>query len=413
MKILYISFDPPYFPGGTGGETRHYHLVRELAGHHEFHYVGPHFEGERLRILEQFFCKLFMPAPRTFIERVCAFAVKHLDFKYPKLVQQYEWLRMTLMPLIHEALATEHYDLIHVEHTNIAHWLHELDSKVPKILSSENVKTIIWQRYYANAKGFERRQFYRDFCRFREYESTYLRDYDCVTAVSEKDRDTFREFTQDSVPLLVVPNGCDTDYFQPMEPVSDRFELVFTGTMYYRPNVEAMLYFCREIFPKILTHERRCRLKIVGNNPPPEVKALEKQGNIEVTGFVPDTRPYMASASVVIVPLLSGSGTRLKILEAMAMGKAVVATTVGAEGIEYVNGQDIVIADEPESFAENVVALLADGSKREMLGKCARLLAEQKYSWRASAVELEKAYRFVAGQTSCVMAEAQKVREDS
>ena len=395
MKILYISFDPPYFPGGTGGETRQYHLVREMAKHHEFHYVGPRYEGIRLQMLEQFFRKLIMPAPRTFVVRVYSFIVKRLDFKYPKLVQQYEWLRMTLMPLIREALVSEQYDLIHVEHTNIAHWLHELDSKVPKILSSENVKTVIWERYYQHTKGYERRRFYRDYCRFRRYESTYLRDYDCVIAVSEKDRDTFREFTQDSVPLLVVPNGCDTDYFQQTEPVSDQFELVFTGTMQYRPNVEAMLFFCREIYPIILAKVPRCRLKIVGNKPPPEVKALEKLGDIEVTGFVDDVRPYMASAAVVVVPLLSGSGTRLKILEAMAMGKAVVTTTVGAEGIDYTYGSDIIIADDPVSFAENVVALLADSPKRKMLGKNARELAEQKYSWQASAVSLEKAYRFV------------------
>jgi polysaccharide biosynthesis protein PslH len=412
MKILYISFDPPYFPGGTGGETRQYHLVRELAAHHEFHYVGPRFEGERLRILEQFFRKLIMPAPRTFVVRVCSFIVKRLDFRYPKLVQQYEWLRISLMPLIRAALATEHYDLIHVEHTNIAHWLHELDSKVPKILSSENVKTIIWERYYQHAKGLERRRFYRDFLRFQEYESTYLRDYDCVIAVSEKDRDTFREFTKDSVPLLVVPNGCDTDYFQPTVPVSDQFELVFTGTMQYRPNAEAMLYFCRDIFPIILAHVPLCKLKIVGNKPPPEVKALEKLGNTEVTGFVDDVRPYMASAAVVVVPLLSGSGTRLKILEAMAMGKAVVATTVGAEGIDYVNGRDIVIADEPENFAEKVVALLADEAKREMLGKSARRLVEQKYSWQTSAFHLEQVYRFVTEKSARKVSDMNLRRND-
>lgn len=400
MKVLYISFDPPYFPGGTGGETRQYHLVRELVAHHELHYVGPRYEGVHLQILEQFFSKLIMPLPRTFIERVSGFVVKRLNFRYPKLVQQYERLRMTLMPLIREALATEHYDLIHVEHTNIAHWLHELDSEVPKILSSENVKTIIWERYYQHAKGFERRRFYHDYLRFKQYESTYLRDYDCVIAVSEKDRDTFRGFTQDSVPLLVVPNGCDTDYFRPTEPVSAPFELVFTGTMQYRPNAEAMIFFSREIFPIIQAIAPRCRLKIVGNKPPPEVKALERQGNIEVTGFVPDVRPYLAAAAVVVVPLLSGSGTRLKILEAMAMGRAVVATTVGAEGIDYANGRDIVIADEPESFAENVMALLTDEPKREMLGKSARLLVKQKYSWQASAVALEKAYCFVAEKSA-------------
>ena len=98
-------------------------------------------------------------------------------YRYPKLVQEYEWLRMTLMPLIREALASEHYDLIHVEHTNIAHWLHRLDSKVPKILSSENVKTIIWERYYQNAEGVERRRFYRDYSqvpRIREHLSARL-----------------------------------------------------------------------------------------------------------------------------------------------------------------------------------------------------------------------------------------------
>ena len=142
------------------------------------------------------------------------------------------------------------------------------------------------------------------------------------------------------------------------------------------------------------------------------MKALEKLGNIEVTGFVDDVRPYMASAAVVVVPLLSGSGTRLKILEAMAMGKAVVATTVGAEGIDYVNGRDIVIADEPENFAEKVVALLADEAKREMLGKSARRLVEQKYSWQTSAVSLEQAYCFVTEKSARKVSDMNLRRND-
>ena len=156
-----------------------------------------------------------------------------------------------------------------------------------------------------------------------------------------------------------------------------------------------MLYFCRDIFPKILAKDPTCQLSIVGNAPPSEIKALGSLPNVTVTGFVPDIRPYLAAASVVIVPLLSGSGTRLKILEAMAMGKAVVSTTVGAEGIKYVEEQNIIIADNAETFAARALELLANFKRRLEMGENARKLAEEKYSWKSAAKELDSVYSYV------------------
>jgi glycosyltransferase involved in cell wall biosynthesis len=194
------------------------------------------------------------------------------------------------------------------------------------------------------------------------------------------------------LPLAVVANGVDIDYFSSSRENPEAETIVFTGSMAHPPNNEAALHFCRNIFPGILAVRPNVRFTIVGSSPSREVMALDNGGNIKVTGFVEDTRPYLDSAAVVVVPLLSGSGTRLKIMEAMAMSKAIISTSIGAEGIEYSAGEDILIADEDSDFAEQVVTLLANQNRRTLLGQSARKLVESKYSWPNLAKQLENVY---------------------
>src|SRR5204862_4127770 len=191
--------------------------------------------------------------------------------------------------------------------------------------------------------------------------------------------------------------GVDTEYFVPPGEPAPNPHLVFTGSMDWLPNEDAMKYFCQDVLPLIRGQEPRVTLSIVGRAPTPAVKALAGDG-IEVTGTVDDVRPYMKKAAAYIVPLRIGGGTRLKIFEAMSMGKAVVSTTVGAEGLPVVAGEHALIADEPQAFADAVLTLLRDTTARRRMESSARSLVVQNYDWSAVAGELDEALRICAGR---------------
>ena len=191
----------------------------------------------------------------------------------------------------------------------------------------------------------------------------------------------------------VIPNAADVDFYQPRhsDPAPDRHTLVYFGLLSTVPNVDAVTHFVQAIWPKIAEADPRARFKIIGKSPPPALLALAGP-RIEVTGFVEDLRPHLAEAAAVVVPLRLGGGTRLKIVEAMAMGKAIVSTTLGAEGIDAVNGRDILIEDEPGRFAAAIASLLSDPDLAARIGVSARRQAVERYAWSAAARELESFY---------------------
>jgi polysaccharide biosynthesis protein PslH len=192
----------------------------------------------------------------------------------------------------------------------------------------------------------------------------------------------------------VVPNAADVEYLRPRptDPPPDGRTVVFFGLLSYVPNVDGVIYFVQKIWPRVAEAHPEARLKIIGGKPPRSVQVLAGP-RIELTGFVPDLRPHLAAASVVVVPLRLGGGTRLKIVEAMAMGKAIVSTTLGAEGIEANPGRDLLIEDQPDAFADAVNRLLADPELAARIGQSVRRLAVERYSWSAAARALEGFYR--------------------
>ena len=222
------------------------------------------------------------------------------------------------------------------------------------------------------------------------YERRTLARFDGVLAVSDADRDTLARLYPDALraPVAVVPTGVDVGFFPPSPSDAASRHLVFTGSMDWLPNEDAMLYFCREVLPIIRTEEPDVQLSIVGRAPTPAVEKLARADAVHVTGRVDDVRPYMREAAVYVVPLRIGGGTRLKIFEAMAMGKAVVSTTVGAEGLPVTPGQNM--------FARAVVRLLRDVARRRQLEDAARALVVEQYDWSAVAGDLESALTRVA-----------------
>jgi glycosyltransferase involved in cell wall biosynthesis len=226
--------------------------------------------------------------------------------------------------------------------------------------------------------------------KLRNYERRVCHHADRVVVCSEADRLAVEELAPE-LSATVIPNGVDTDHYQPGdEEIPNR--LVFTGKMDFRPNVDAVLWLYEEVFPRLRDLVPGVHLCVAGKNPHRRLSYLRRDPQVTLTGQVPDIRPYISRAALYVVPLRIGGGTRLKVLEAMATGKAVLSTSLGCEGLDVTPSRDIVIADAPEDFALRAAELLGDGPTRKALGERARELVENHYDWRAIIPRFETVY---------------------
>ncbi len=260
------------------------------------------------------------------------------------------------------------------------------------MLFTHNVEAAIWRRHYEVASSpIWKAISWGEWRKMEASERRYLRLADRVLTVSETDRDAFAGFLAPGK-LTVISTAVDVDYFQPIPVEETANSLVFTGSMDWLPNEDAMLYFVDAILPLIKQQCPDVSLEVVGRSPSRKLQALaEREKSVRLTGWVEDIRPFVARGSICIVPLRIGGGTRLKILEAMAMSKAVVSTSVGAEGLPVQAGENILLADTPGDFADSVVSLLRDSKERKRMGASARVLVQEKYSWPKVAENFARA----------------------
>lgn len=226
--------------------------------------------------------------------------------------------------------------------------------------------------------------------RLWRYEAELLRRVDHTIAMSHPDKVALRDVAPD-VPITVVPNGVDLSAYDKVDEMIP-YDLMFTGKMDFRPNIDAVLWFGRYVLPLVQARRPGTTFAIVGQRPHPRLDVLRDLPGVTLTGYVEDIRPYLAGAKVYVAPLRVGGGTRLKLLEAMMMGKPIVSTTLGAEGFPVVNGQELILADEPETFAREVLDLLDNPPRRARLGSAGRLFAQANYGWDALIPQLEKVY---------------------
>jgi sugar transferase (PEP-CTERM/EpsH1 system associated) len=226
------------------------------------------------------------------------------------------------------------------------------------------------------------------------YESRVCRRANSVLACSAADAGALARLLP-SLGATVVPNGVDIAHYQQGDvtpaPLGEQ-ALVFTGKMDFRPNVDAVLWFGSHVWPRVRQAAPEAQFYIVGRDPHPRLDPMADMPGVTLTGFVDDIRPYIAAAAVYVVPLLTGGGTRLKVLEAMAMGQALVSTTLGCEGIDAQPGRDLVLADEADVFASRVAALLRDAPRREALGRAARAFVERNFDWPIVTAALDRVY---------------------
>lgn len=389
MKVLYISYEPPFFPGG-GGETRQYNLLKHLSQQHEIDLFLPNLDSQHLAIAHQISRSVRTPPP--FVAKLARLAYRAVRSNHPDFTQAKEGIRFALIPIINRAIKTIDYDLIHIEHSDIAHWINYIKIKIPRVITAQNTKPLMWQRYANQAPPNLQPYLSEQAERFHSYDSTFLQLYSRIIAVSERDRAQLEHILNGMVPIEVVDNGVDTSYF--LSNYSENsHKLVFTGTINHPPNRDGIIDFVNNILPLVRIKVPNVTLDIVGMNPPSEVRDLAMYPGVTVTGFVADTRPYISSAAIAIVPLKTGSGTRLKILEAMSMSTAVVSTSIGAEGIKYTNQSNIVIADTNGEFAAGIISLLKNRERRALIGKSARNLVTEHYDWRSLATKQEEVWR--------------------
>ena len=258
------------------------------------------------------------------------------------------------------------------------------DLTTPAVLFQHNVEAMIWKRHYeVQSNPVKKAYLYGQWQKMRRFEREMCGRFDAVIAVSADDREQMKnEYGAKAV--FDVPTGVDVEFFQPnntVKPVPN--SLVFTGSMDWLPNDDAIRYFTREILPLIKNKVPDVKLTVVGRNPAPALVDLSKEDpSLIITGRVDDVRPYMENAAAYIVPLRIGGGTRLKIFEAMAMEKAVVSTTIGAEGLPLTNGIELLLADEPETFAAAVVSVLSDQDYAAELGQRAAAVVRENFGWR-------------------------------
>lgn len=251
------------------------------------------------------------------------------------------------------------------------------------VLFQHNVEAMIWKRHAQVREGrLSHGYFKAQWRRMARFERAECRRFDQVVAVSSDDAEVLeREYGLSGV--ADVPTGVDTDYFRPSgAEAQEPFDLVFTGSMDWMPNEDGILWFVDEILPRIHRRRPEATLTVVGRNPPPRIAALAgRDARLRVTGTVPDVRPYLERASVFVVPLRVGGGTRLKVYEALAMERALVSTTIGAEGLPVTDGRHLLLADDPAAFADAVVGLLDDPARSRQLGADGAAFVREHFGW--------------------------------
>ena len=421
MRILFLTPQLPY-PPHQGTTIRNYNIIANLAPRHEIHllsFVRSYDEIDAATPLHQH-CRSIeaVLAPRrSSLKRFLSIFLSPLPDMALRLPSA------EFKTKLRACLERERFDVVQIEGIEMAQfWMLEvrkwkLDNEAghppsniqypisnlqppTSIFDDHNAEYVLQQRAFETDIRQPRRWIgalysFIQWKKLSRYEALVCRLADRVVAVSEADKTALQRLVP-GLKVTVVPNAVDVEYYtsadirpSPLPPRS----LIFTGKMDFRPNVDAVLWFCQEVLPLVRRKLPDVRFYIVGQSPHRRVLRLADDPAVTITGYVDDARSYIASACVYVVPLRIGGGTRLKVLEAMAMGKPIVSTSLGCEGFEgLVPGRELSLADTPEEFAQRVIELLDDASRRERLGRAARRFVEERYDWRLIVPRLEQVY---------------------
>lgn len=389
-SILIVAPFLPW-PADYGGALRVYHLLSGLAERHHLTLLAPATaaEFEATRELGRICDVVTVPAAAT--ARDPASRRKRMQQLRAQLGPRSFAELSGYNPQLEAAIATifmsRRVDLVQFEFPAAA--LHRLPEPRPTVFDAHNVEYELLKRVARSGASLPRQLFNAtEATKVRRLEQRLWRSATLAIATSERDAATISAVTRDAVP--VVPNGVDPALFE-LARTPEAGHIVFVGAMRHQPNADAAVWFAREVLPLVRAKQADVRFTIVGADPPPTVRALHGDG-ITVTGYVADVRPYLASAALAVVPLRSGGGTRLKILEAFAAGLPVVSTTLGAEGLEVASGEHLLLANTPDELASGALLVLRERTFAQRLANAAQTLVRERYSWERIVPLLEDAH---------------------
>jgi len=400
MRILFLTPQVPY-PPQKGTALRNWGLMSELAARHEvaaLSFLDPG-QSPALDELLTATCRIEVVEPpvRSTRDRLRDLLATRQPDMALRLASEEYGQRLA------DWLARETFDVAHVEGIEMAPYLDLLEAARPRplvVFDDHNCEYLLQQRVFlTDLRTLARWPAAAYSCvqwrRLRRYEAQVCRRADRVLAVSEADAEALRRLVP-GLGVTVVPNGIDTRTYRPetsdAESQVPEAGLVFTGTMDFRPNVDAVLWFARQVLPRIRAEVPGVRLFVVGQRPHRRLDVLRSDPAVTMTGWVEDSRLYIANAAVYVVPLRMGGGTRFKILEAMAMGAPIVSTRLGAEGFPVTHGRELLLADTPAEFAAAVVSLLRSPERRVELRRVGRVFVERRYDWRVIVPIVEAVY---------------------
>jgi sugar transferase (PEP-CTERM/EpsH1 system associated) len=393
MRILFVT---PYVPSRI--RRRPFNLIKLLSKAHEIALVSlivDDYERALVKDVEKYCVSVdLVPLPKQQAYARCLLA---LPTAMPLRVAYYR--SSAFARSIKEVIHRQKIDVVHGELIKVIPALKTAlaDESIPVLYDS--VDCISWylrQTLDTTHNPLKKAFVYSELQKMRWYEQKALAHFDQLIISSAYDRDRLEELIGQPRNIEVVNNGVDTEFFTTRQGARAADSLVFCAKLDYFPNAQAILHFCENILPLIWQQRPQARLTVVGSNPPKAVRALAADDRITVTGYVPDTRPYLATASVVLAPLLIAAGTQFKVLEALSMSAPTVTTPRCARVLGAEDGVHLLVAEEPQAFAEAVVRLLNDSGFADKLGKAGRQFVIEHYSWTNAAETLERLYNAIA-----------------
>jgi len=409
MNILFLSTENPY-PPDHGHHLRTYHVLRHLAEQHKIFFLGFWQSEEELKHkahLESLCAGVdLLPIPGRAQKVNYALGLfANLFSAWPFTVQRY--FRREAVQRISQIMQENRIDLVHFDLMHLAPYL-ECIGDTPSVLVNHNVESLRLERLAQVQKSFAARTYLNlQQSKMRRLERDLCRRFTQLITVSETDAEIL-EATCNVKNIEEIPNGVDADFFHVAGGKPEPDSLVWTGGMGSPYNRDAVDYFLEDIFPKIYVRRPQIKVTIVGDSPSPALQQYQARHpqNIFIAGYVDDVRPYMQRASIFIAPMRCGSGTKIKVINAMAMGKAIVPSSVGAEGIKVESGKDLIITDAPQEFADQVLRLLKDPARLRQMGENARQVVERYYDWRVIYKKMDALYEKVASSKRSAKATA-------
>jgi glycosyltransferase involved in cell wall biosynthesis len=400
MKILWLSHLVPYPPKG-GVLQRSFNLLLEVCRNNEVYLVAfnqkPLLPTERdlenaasaLRKYCHGIKVVPMPSYKDLFSRY-SLILKSLFTKKPYTVN---WNRCSEMEkILIKTIDEFNPDLIHYDTIGMAEYF-QYNTPILQALNHHNIESaMMFRRATKERNVLKKVYFYQEAKKIERYEKAMCKLFHSNLTVSDEDGLTLKKIDPE-IKTEVIPNGVDTSYFSSGADTSDGETLIFAGGMNWYPNLDAMLYFADEIWPRLKERRATIKMIIIGQSPPRRLRKLsEEDRNFVVTGFVDDVRPYFGQASIYVCPIRDGGGTRLKILDALSSGLPIVATSVAAEGIKVTPRKNIIIANTSEEFIKEILHLIEDQELRRQLSAEGRCLAEKEYSWSIIGERLNKLY---------------------